>query len=349
MTADRGAGPGLAGPCAPRRGFRAPAGPHGSCQGGPGERRDPGAPCARIGRRGLRRAVRARVRGAWLVGRGDHHVQPRGHRPAQVGVDEACGGRGTGRGTQTARGSGHRTRTVSVRRGRPCPERCSPWIRPPTSRSSSPPGRPCSRWPHSIPGLCRLGGRLARGQGSRGRPRSALPRRRPREPPDRQRPRRGAVRGRARRASTGDGRASAGGSPGRSGRAARRPLPTARLGWTFQVGPIEGRAVPDPAAPPPTAVTPIAPVPRAARPGRRGDRHHRTPADRDVRARRRRGGHRARDRGKDPRPVQAARRPGLRRVLPPRNAGQRRDRVDQRVRRGRRARLARLSATTRRS
>ena len=54
------------------------------------------------------------------------------------------------------------------------------------------------------PGLCRLGGRLARGQGSRGRPRSALPRRRPREPPDRQHPRRGAVRGRARRASTGD-------------------------------------------------------------------------------------------------------------------------------------------------
>ncbi len=54
------------------------------------------------------------------------------------------------------------------------------------------------------PGLCRLGGRLARGQGSRGRPRSALPRRRPREPADRQHPRRGAVRGRACRASTGD-------------------------------------------------------------------------------------------------------------------------------------------------
>jgi hypothetical protein len=28
------------------------------------------------------------------------------------------------------------------------------------------------------------------------------------------------------------------------------PAATARLGWTFQVGPLEGRAVPDPAAPP---------------------------------------------------------------------------------------------------
>ena len=54
------------------------------------------------------------------------------------------------------------------------------------------------------PGFAGWAGRLARGQGSRGRPRSALPRRRPREPADRQRPRRGAVRGRARRASTGD-------------------------------------------------------------------------------------------------------------------------------------------------
>ena len=33
------------------------------------------------------------------------------------------------------------------------------------------------------------------------------------------------------------------------------PASPARLGWTFQVGPIEGRAVPDPAAPPPTATT----------------------------------------------------------------------------------------------
>ena len=47
------------------------------------------------------------------------------------------------------------------------------------------------------------------------------------------------------------------------------PAPPARLGWTFQVGPIEGRAVPDPAAPPPTAVTPTHPSP--APPGRVGE------------------------------------------------------------------------------
>ena len=44
---------------------------------------------------------------------------------------------------------------------------------------------------------------------------------------------------------------------------------TPRLGWTFQVGPIEGRAVPDPAAPPPTTVTPMHPSP--APPGRVGE------------------------------------------------------------------------------
>ncbi len=46
------------------------------------------------------------------------------------------------------------------------------------------------------------------------------------------------------------------------------PAAPARLGWTFQVGPIEGRAVPDPAAPP-TAVTPMHPSP--APPGRVGE------------------------------------------------------------------------------
>ena len=46
------------------------------------------------------------------------------------------------------------------------------------------------------------------------------------------------------------------------------PAPPARLGWTFQVGPIEGRAVPDPAAPP-TATTRIHPSP--ALPGRVGE------------------------------------------------------------------------------
>jgi len=46
------------------------------------------------------------------------------------------------------------------------------------------------------------------------------------------------------------------------------PAPPARLGWTFQVGPIEGRAVPDPAAPP-TAVTAMHPSP--APPGRVGE------------------------------------------------------------------------------
>ena len=47
------------------------------------------------------------------------------------------------------------------------------------------------------------------------------------------------------------------------------PAATARLGWTFQVGPIEGRAVPDPAGPPPAPVTPIHPSP--APPGRVGE------------------------------------------------------------------------------
>ena len=50
------------------------------------------------------------------------------------------------------------------------------------------------------------------------------------------------------------------------------PVPPAvqpRLGWTFQVGPIEGRAVPDAAAPPPTVVTPMHPAP--APPGRVGE------------------------------------------------------------------------------
>ena len=47
------------------------------------------------------------------------------------------------------------------------------------------------------------------------------------------------------------------------------PAPPARLGWTFQVGPIEGRAVPDPAAPPPTAVTQVHASP--APPGRVGE------------------------------------------------------------------------------
>jgi hypothetical protein len=47
------------------------------------------------------------------------------------------------------------------------------------------------------------------------------------------------------------------------------PAATARLGWTFQVGPIEGRAVPDPAAPPPTTGTPMHPSP--APPGRVGE------------------------------------------------------------------------------
>lgn len=47
------------------------------------------------------------------------------------------------------------------------------------------------------------------------------------------------------------------------------PAPPARLGWTFQVGPIEGRAVPDPAAPPPAAATQVHPSP--APPGRVGE------------------------------------------------------------------------------
>ena len=47
------------------------------------------------------------------------------------------------------------------------------------------------------------------------------------------------------------------------------PAATARLGWTFQVGPIEGRAVPDPAVAPPTAVPPTHPSP--APPGRVGE------------------------------------------------------------------------------
>ncbi len=47
------------------------------------------------------------------------------------------------------------------------------------------------------------------------------------------------------------------------------PAATARLGWTFQVGPIEGRAVPDPVAAPPTAVPPTHPSP--APPGRVGE------------------------------------------------------------------------------
>ncbi len=47
------------------------------------------------------------------------------------------------------------------------------------------------------------------------------------------------------------------------------PATPARLGWTFQVGPIEGRAVPDPAAPPPAPVTPTQPP--AAPPGRVGE------------------------------------------------------------------------------
>ena len=162
---------------------------------------------------------------AGLVGRGDHHVQPRGHRPAQVGVD--AGVRRPRHWPRHADGTRQRAphRTVSVRRGRPCPERCSrvDQARPrrdPRRRLGGPALGGATR-----SGLCRLGGRLARGQGSRGRPRSALPRRRPREPPDRQRPSRGAVRGRPRRASTGDGRASAGGSPGRAGRARLRRLP----------------------------------------------------------------------------------------------------------------------------
>ena len=46
------------------------------------------------------------------------------------------------------------------------------------------------------------------------------------------------------------------------------PAAPARLGWTFQVGPIEGRAVPDPAALP-TAATPTHPSP--APPGRVGE------------------------------------------------------------------------------
>ena len=45
--------------------------------------------------------------------------------------------------------------------------------------------------------------------------------------------------------------------------------PAARLGWTFQVGPIEGRAVPDPAAPPPTAISQMHASP--APPGRVGE------------------------------------------------------------------------------
>jgi Protein of unknown function (DUF3307) len=47
------------------------------------------------------------------------------------------------------------------------------------------------------------------------------------------------------------------------------PVAQPRLGWTFQVGPIEGRAVPDAAAPPPTDVTPLHPAP--APPGRVGE------------------------------------------------------------------------------
>jgi hypothetical protein len=47
------------------------------------------------------------------------------------------------------------------------------------------------------------------------------------------------------------------------------PAPQARLGWTFQVGPIEGRAVPDAATPPPTAVTRMHASP--APPGRVGE------------------------------------------------------------------------------
>jgi Protein of unknown function (DUF3307) len=48
-----------------------------------------------------------------------------------------------------------------------------------------------------------------------------------------------------------------------------QPAPPARLGWTFQVGPIEGRAIPDAAAPPPTTVTQMHASP--APPGRVGE------------------------------------------------------------------------------
>ena len=47
------------------------------------------------------------------------------------------------------------------------------------------------------------------------------------------------------------------------------PAAQPRLGWTFQVGPIEGRAVPDAAAPAPTVVSPLHPAP--APPGRVGE------------------------------------------------------------------------------
>ena len=60
------------------------------------------------------------------------------------------------------------------------------------------------------------------------------------------------------------------------------------------------------------------------RPGRRHDRRPRAAADRHLRADRRDGGDRLRRRGEDARPLQAARRPRLRRVLPARHARQRR-------------------------
>ena len=47
------------------------------------------------------------------------------------------------------------------------------------------------------------------------------------------------------------------------------PAVQPRLGWTFQVGPIEGRAVPDPALPPPATVPTTLPSP--APPGRVGE------------------------------------------------------------------------------
>ena len=47
------------------------------------------------------------------------------------------------------------------------------------------------------------------------------------------------------------------------------PSAPPRLGWTFHVGPIEGRAVPDPAAPSPAVTTPTHPSP--APPGRVGE------------------------------------------------------------------------------
>ena len=47
------------------------------------------------------------------------------------------------------------------------------------------------------------------------------------------------------------------------------PVAQPRLGWTFQVGPIEGRAVPDAAAAPPPVASPMHPAP--APPGRVGE------------------------------------------------------------------------------